>query len=235
MSTFFPAIVGFAGSRSLPSAPHTGGLVHQVVGSVIASGRHVSTGCASGADSAVIVAALQHQAAPSLTVHAAFGPGQPSHPSLPPWHGSWRFSAIPAVRAAVAAGAHVHWFAGAPSADSTWGGNRKLIARLTRRSQHMVRSVASSMSTPGAGLVAFVAAPPSRPVHAGRSWSPCGSGTWSTVAMAVGYGLPALVFPIGFSPAALPSLGTGRWQPAAAAGLWSRAWRWQPSQLGLPL
>ncbi len=234
MSASFPAVVGFTGSRLLPSAPHPHGLVHQVVGSVIASGRHISTGCASGADSAVIVATLQHHAAPSLTVHAAFGPGQPQHPSLPPWHGSWRFSGIPAVRAAAAAGAHVYWFAGAPSADATWGGNFKLVARLSRRSQHLVRSVASG-AFQGAGLIAFVAAPPPRPVRVGSSWSPCGSGTWSTVAMSAGCGLPVLVFPVGFSPAALPPLGTGRWQPAAVSGLWSRAWRWQPTQPALPL
>jgi hypothetical protein len=109
-----------------------------------------------------------------------------------------------------------------------------LVARLARRSQHLVRSVASGHA-PGTGLVAFVAAPPPRPVRAGTSWSPCGSGTWSTVAMAAGHGLPVLVFPVGLSPAALPPLGQGRWQPAAAAGLWARAWRWQPAQLGLPL
>lgn len=226
--------VGFTGNRSLPSFASQGGLVWQVVASVLASGRRVSTGCAIGADSAVISAALRQQAAARLTVHAAFGPAQPEHPSLPSFMGSWRFSGIPAVRAAVQGGAHVHWRAGAPSADSTWGATVSLPALLARRSQHLVANLTWGRGQ-GAGLVAFVSAPPPRQVRPGRGWSPCGSGTWSTIALAVGHGLPAVVFPVGMAPSALPSIGGGSWQPAARAGAWSRGWRWVPAQLSLAI
>ena len=78
----------------------------------------------------------------------------------------------------------------------------------------------------GAGLVAFVTAPPSRSVRAGPSWSSCGSGTWSTIALAVGHGLPVIVFPVGLTPSVFPAFGAGRWQAAATTGVWARGWRW---------
>lgn len=229
-----PITVGFTGSRSLPSFASQGGLVWQVVASVLSSGRSISTGCAIGADSAVISAALHQQAAGHLTVHAAFGPAQPEHSSLPPYMGAWRYSGIPAVRAAVQAGAFVHWRAGAPSADHTWGATHSLPARLARRSQHLVAALTWGRGR-GAGLVGFVAAPPPRPVRAARSWVPCGSGTWSTIALAAGHGIPVVVFPVRLSPSTLPAFSGGCWQPAASAGVWARGWRWVPSQLSLAI
>jgi hypothetical protein len=218
------SIVAFTGSRLLPSRAVPGGLVSQVVASALRSGRLVATGCASGADSAVISTVLAQGAAASLRIHCAFSAEQPEHPALPPFHGSWRFSGIPAIRQAIRAGALVHWRAGAPSADGTWGGTHTLVARLRRRSQHMVNSLWSGRAC-GSGLVAFVATPPPRPVRVGTSWSPCGSGTWSTVALAAGLGLPVVVFPIQAGAGVLPAWPGGSWRPAGT-GVWARGWRW---------
>jgi len=223
-----PGRVGFVGSRSLPSRAAPGGLVVSVVGSVLAAGRDVGVGCASGADSAAISAVLARGsavAAARLSVFCAFGPA-------PRFVGSWRFSGLPAVRAAVRAGAFVVPWAGAASADAAWGGSHRLVARLARRSRALVAWAAAGGS--GSGVVAFVAAPPPRPVRVGRSWSACGSGSWSSVALAAGFGLPVVVFPVGCSGGVLPAWPGGSWRRAAASGVWARGWRWVPAQGRLP-
>lgn len=218
------AIVAFTGSRLLPSYAAPGGLVSQLVATVIRSGRSIATGCATGADSAVISAVLAQGATASLRIHCAFSAEQPSHPALPAFHGSWRFSGIPAVRAASRAGALVFWRAGAPSADATWGATNTLVARLSRRSVHMVSSLAWGRQQ-GSGLIAFVTTPPPRPVRVGTSWAPCGSGTWSTVALAAGLGIPVVVFPIRAGVGVLPAWPGGSWHPAGT-GVWARGFRW---------
>lgn len=101
---------------------------------------------------------------------------------------------------------------------------------------------------PGSGLVAFpgapcpaVCRPVAGPLAVGRV-SGGGSGTWLTVALAVGAGLPVVLFlPAGVAAPAWPG---GSWLPAASSGVWAAAVRWSPSLLagvlpgfggGLPL
>ena len=57
-------VVGFAGPRQAPAA--AAGLVSALVRSVLASGRAVAAGCASGVDSLAVAAALQAGAGKSL-------------------------------------------------------------------------------------------------------------------------------------------------------------------------
>ena len=92
---------------------------------------------------------------------------------------------------------------------------------------------------PGSALVAFPAGPcpeVCRPVPgaalSGRVTGG-GSGSWLAVALAVGAGLPVVVFlPAGVAPPAWPG---GSWVPAAASGPWAAAVRWSPALLfGIP-
>jgi hypothetical protein len=88
---------------------------------------------------------------------------------------------------------------------------------------------------PGSGLVAFVGGacpaacrPVAAPLSSGRVVGG-GSGSWLAVALAVGAGLPVVVFaPAGVS---LPAWSGGRWVPSAASGVWAAGWRWVPSAL----
>ena len=97
---------------------------------------------------------------------------------------------------------------------------------LAARSAWFVRSLAAA---PAPVLVSFPGrACPSR-CRVGRSWSSCGSGSWSSLALAVGLGVPVFVFlPAGVAPPA----GWGSWSLVAAgpfAGAWSLATAVQPS------
>lgn len=100
-------------------------------------------------------------------------------------------------------------------------------AALAQRSVAMVSAVAAS--GPGAGLVAFPAAPCPAGLAPSRSWRSCGSGTWSSAALAAGLGVAVVVFPVGW-PWAPPAWPGGSWAPAAAAGVWAQGWRWVPAQ-----
>ncbi len=101
-------------------------------------------------------------------------------------------------------------------------------AALVARSSALVRSVAASGA--GAGFVGFVVSPcPAGLVPASprRCFRGHGSGTWATLAAAAGAGVPVVVFWCGMAAPMLPQWGA--WQPAAAAGRWSRGWRLVPS------
>lgn len=105
------------------------------------------------------------------------------------------------VAAAAAAGVSVRWWAGGPPAVP-------LRARLARRSR--------------AALVGVDAA----------AWvvsSPASRGSLGAAAAAAAAGVPVFVFAVGFSPAALPGLGAGRW--ISAPFLDRAAVRWRPDQL----
>lgn len=174
------SLVGFTGARSLgaPWSP----LVASVVGSVLAGGRGVAVGCASGAD------LLVRSAAPGALVFSV--------------------------------------------ASGRWGRGRGAFAG---RSAALVRAVAASGPGAGAGFVGFVSsACPAGVVPAGswRSGVPA-SGSWSTLALAAGAGLPVVVFwcgpwpgPGGSPP--LPAWPGGAWSPAAASGCWAAGWLWSP-------
>lgn len=216
-------LVAFVGSRSLPgsAAPR----VSALVGSVLASGRRVGVGCASGADSLVVSSVLAAAGGRSLSFFCAFGPSGLGalSVSLP----------LASVVALVAAGARCLWWAG--GGPVAGGRVPPARSRLAGRSLALVRAAAAS-PRPGAGLVALVSAAPPRsfgPALPGR-WPSCGSGSWSAAGAAALLGLPVFVFPVAwsaFSPAALPLLpgAPGAWVPAASSGPWAAGFRWLPA------
>jgi hypothetical protein len=107
-----------------------------------------------------------------------------------------------------------------PVASGRWGSGRRALAA---RSAALVRAVAAS--GPGAAFVGFVAAPCPPGVVPARSWrsgSPP-SGSWSTLALAAGRGLPVTAFWYSCSNILLPNWPGGRWQQTEAEG-----WAWSP-------
>lgn len=105
------------------------------------------------------------------------------------------------ARASATPGVSVRWWAGGPPAVP-------LRARLARRSR---------AALVGADAAAWVVS------------SPASRGSLRAAAAAAAAGIPVFVFPVGFSPAALPALGAGRW--VAAVFLDRSAARWLPAQL----
>ncbi|MDQ3749699.1 MAG: hypothetical protein M3367_11940 [Acidobacteriota bacterium] len=173
-------MVGFCGSRSLGSsfAP----LVSSCVSAVVAAGRGVAVGCASGADRFTLSAARASGASVSLFSASSFGSGRGS---------------------------------------------------FARRSAALVSAVAVSGS--GCGLFAFVSSPcPSALAPssvASRCFAGFGSGSWASVALAVGLGVPVVVFPCvvaGVSPSSGLPAWSGSWV-AAGSGVWASGFRFVPS------
>ncbi len=200
------SVVGFCGSRALPP-----GVSASVVASVVASGRGVAVGCCVGGDRLVLSAVPSAVAAAGrLSVFAAFGPGGA---------GACSASAVGPVLAAAAAGGSVRWWAGG-------GPGVPLRGRLASRSVALVRAVAAS--GPGASFVGLVASPCPAGLRPSAVWSSCGSGSWSSLALAAGLGVPVVVFPLGWS---WSSPWPGCWSP----GPWPGSWRWRPAarQLGV--
>jgi hypothetical protein len=100
------------------------------------------------------------------------------------------------------------------------------VAALVRRSVALVEALEANEDP---ALVAFVssACPPGlvpspRP---GRCFAGFGSGTWATVALAAGKGIPVFVFWFGPGAPALP--GWRAWRLVSDGPL-AGAWRWQP-------
>jgi hypothetical protein len=172
------ALVGFCGSRSL--SPRFRGLVSRVVSAVVASGRGVAVGCASGADafagSACSGSAVVFRA-------SAFGVGR---------------------------------------------------ASFARRSAALVSAVA--VSGVGCGLVAFVSSACPRGLFPSASSSACfagfGSGSWASVALAVGSGVPVVVFPCGLPPSSSLPSWSGSW--VACSGSFTGGFRFVPAAASLP-
>lgn len=201
-------VVGFSGSRSLPSEGAPGGLLAQVVAQVREQCHRVSVGCCVGADAAVMRAVLptlrsSRSGDPQLLVFAAFGVGGA---------GSCSLSAVGPVGSVAAlsvspghgcvAGARVRWWAGGSASVP-------LARRLSGRTRAFVASVAAG--PPGSCLVSFLA--------------PRSRGTLFSVSLALRAGLPVAVFPVGGAvlPSSLRGFGPVVWSPAASSGLWSRA------------
>ena len=112
--------------------------ISQVVSGLLAEGRVLVVGCATGADEAALSAALSAGCVSQVRVFAAFGPGGA---------GACRWSAVSTVSRFVAAGGRVAWWAG--------GGSKvPLSVRLPLRTRVAVE--ASSC------LVAFFSVPGSR-------------------------------------------------------------------------
>ena len=204
------SLVGLCGSRTLPTsqAPRLSG----VVSSVLASHRPLAVGCCVGVDAAVVRQALRAGAASRLSVFCAFGPVSPPWPAarVTAPGASSSVSSVSGVAAALAAGASVSpWSGGGPAVP--------LAGRLAGRSAALVSAVAAS--GPGCGLVAFATS--ESPPHLRPSSSPAvafsghGSGSWGSLALAVGLALPVVVFP--FDPS---GYGVGPVPPSSWGGVW---------------
>ena len=184
------SLVAFGGSRSLPSSAAS--LVASVVGACLRAGRSVSVGCAAGADALVLSSALAVPGGAALLSVFAVGASSGS--------GFWSGSALPAVRAALAAGARVLWLAGGALSVP-------LRARLLLRSRAALVGASA--------FVLFLA-------------SPSSPGSLSVAGFAVSAGLPVFAFSFGFVGAPLaPRRCAGAWVPASLAG--SACWRWVPA------
>jgi len=207
-------MIGFVGSRRVDTPASS--LVRRVVLAFLRSGAEIAVGCSEGVDAVVIRSAVEAGFASRLSVFA-----------VGDWAGEgfWRLSAFPAVCVARDAGARVFWRAG--------GVFGSLRVRLARRTEALVRAVAGSSGR--RGLVAFVASPCPLDVAPSSRFAGFGSGSWGAVALAVGLGLPVVVFPVcGAGPAALPGWWGGHWVPVASSGLWASAFRFVPLSASSP-
>jgi hypothetical protein len=226
-------MVGFCGSRDLPASATDSALVSRVVGSVLAGvpRRDVAVGCAVGGGGLVVSSALALGASSRIRVFAAFGPVSPPWPAarVHAPGASSSVSSVSGVAGALAAGASVSWWAGG-------GPSVPLAGRLASRSAALVSAVAASGA--GRGLVGLVSS--SCPAGLGPSSSPSecfsgyGSGSWASLALAAGLGLPVVVFPVG----ALASTGSagvlpaswGSWISLGSSGsAWSGGFRLVPA------
>jgi hypothetical protein len=97
---------------------------------------------------------------------------------------------------------------------------------LPARASACVRACATA--GPGSGWVAFVAGPCPAGIVPARLWRSGrpASGSWSEIALAVGLGLPVVVFWCAPCAPMLPAWG-GSWVPAGR-GVWASGWRFVP-------
>jgi hypothetical protein len=205
-------VVMLCGSRVLPQG--AGRRVGAVASALLSAGSVLAVGCAVGADAAVVSAVVSAGAASRLRLFAVGGRSGAGF--------AGRVSAPVGVRAALAAGAAVSWWAGGAASVP-------LRVRLVGRSLACVGAAAAGGH--GSGLVAFVAQLPPRPFAPG-AWPSCGSGSWASVGAAVLRGLPVVVVPVGslvgVPVSSLPALpGWGSWAPVSAGAL-SGGFRWVP-------
>jgi len=102
-------------------------------------------------------------------------------------------------------------------------------ARLVKRSVALVHAVAAS---PAPLLVGFLTVSCPAGIAPARSWRSGrpASGTWSTLALGAGLGVPVVVYWCSGQPVQLPA-AWGQWSPASSGG----GWQLQPpaQQLGL--
>ena len=104
---------------------------------------------------------------------------------------------------------------------------RSLFPQLPLRAALAARSVALVQAlVPDGQLVAFTGGPCPAYIFPGRQWESGmpPSGTWSTLALAAGLGLPAFLFWCAAGPAALPDWPCWSWSPVAA-GPFAGSWR----------
>ena len=109
-------------------------------------------------------------------------------------------------------------------ASGAFGAGR---AAFARRSVALVRAVAASGA--GSGFVGFVSVPCPSGVAPAPSWRSGArvSGSWSSVALAAGLGVPVVVVWCASGAPVLPSWPAGSWAPVALCG--ASAWRWCPA------
>jgi hypothetical protein len=155
----------------------------------------------------------------------------------PPWSGWVRAVVAGALRAGFssvttgcASGADAAARAACPPgrlvvfavASGRFGSGRSAFAR---RSAALVRALARDPGSALAGFVRSPCPPGVTPARAWRSGRPA-SGSWSSLALAVGLGLPILVFWCAPGPPALPAWSGGEWSPARVGAL--PCWVWPP-------
>lgn len=204
-------VVGFCGSRSL--GPGFADLVRRTVSAALGAGSSLAVGCAAGADQLVLSAALAALPGRPWGRLSVFAVGGVRGGWLSSSPATWVSGPPPWVAAAAAAGAQVSWWAG--------GSIRlPLRARLARRSAALVRSLPAA---PGSALVAFVSRPCPARVAPGRGWPGGGSGSWASLAMAAGLGVPVRLFWCGSGAPALPSWPGWSWSLVSSGPL-SGSW-----------
>lgn len=120
--------------------------------------------------------------------------------------GASSVSAVSAVSRAAAGGSRVSFWAGGDAGVP-------MRSRLALRT-HAVVSAAS------AGAVLFFSSPVSR-------------GTLLAGRLAAARVLPVVAFALDFDAAQLPLLGVGRWVSCGTTSVWSKAWKWEASQIRL--
>ena len=200
------SVVGFCGSRSLPSVPVAGGLVSRVVGSVVACRLPVAVGCCVGADAAVLSARLSLPFAPSssrvsLSVFAAL--------ACVLWLGVLLLPfPVCCVRVRSPSLLGTGSLLRLPFGFGLAGGLPFLCGRVSA----LARCPVSSLSAGGGVLVCFLGA--------GRSF-----GSVLAVRAAAAAGVPVFVFPVGRPASSLPAVGSRRWVAVGGSGVWSRAFR----------
>ena len=110
-------------------------------------------------------------------------------------------------------------------ASGLFGSGRGAFAA---RSAALVRAVAAS--GPGAAFAVFVSSACPAGVVPARSWRSGSSvsGSWSSLALAAGLGLPVFVFWCAPGAPVLPAWAGGSWVPASA-GSFAGSWSWVPA------
>ena len=207
MQEFFEAhtTIGFCGSRGAQFAHE----IQRTIRAWRSSPARLIVGCCTGADGAVIRAAMATGAAKDrIDIYAAFGPGAEGATPASDW-GS--------VYAANLLGFTVHWWVGG-------GPVMPAKARLVNRSLAVVEDCRA--------LVAFISGPPPKAIRGQGPWPRSGgSGAWSTAGAAALWGKPVVVCPIdGWTPPvdqlpALPTANGGQWQ----VGPLPNSWQWAPA------
>ena len=104
----------------------------------------------------------------------------------------------------------------------------RLVAVVRCLPVHLPVCALCAAAGSGSAWVAFVAGPCPAGIVPARSWRSGrpASGSWSEVALAVGLGLPVVVFWCAPGSAVLPSWGSS-WVPAGR-GVWALGWRFVP-------
>ena len=177
-----PFILAIGGSRRLsPAGAETARLVSSAL---LAAGYRLAVGCATGADAAVITAAVALWRAPQLHIHTAFGPVTGSL-SCYAVAGSGSCSATFAVATARNAGARITAWAGG-------GPGLTFPQRLSNRTRAVVRAAT-------VGGVVICDGPP-------------GTGSALLCRSLAARGLPIWLFPVGWrAQHPLPVAGTWSW------------------------
>ncbi len=177
-------------------------LVRRVANALLRAGRNVATGCAPGAEQAVIETVLDAGQAHRLRVFAAFG--LYDERGGEDWQG---LVATDIVRRAFDAGAYVHWWAGTPcTLNAHHKARLPMDERLADCKSALLRALIDAEK--GSGLVVFAPEP--------GPWSPA-------ITTTARQGTPVVTF--GCHPPPLID-DAGSWVRAGTDGVWKSGWKW---------